>query len=236
MKWLTKLVWILGAVAVFGVARGGHELPIYPSFYPHEIDIRSLAPEEAAPALREGKIQAYIGRGLSLSRAPGAEIRAVESLGSFILVRANPSSPRAQNDACAVAGTVMRALASQDDFVAHPYPVTPFDGLSSEECRGKALCWFRMGFRRRMSSPSRIATGRPNSSPESHLESPRNPSLPADWPNPESASHVLGAVRRDRDDRRSGLERQASDASSWSPERAGPDAANSIRCAAPQAR
>src|SRR6478672_1940834 len=43
-------------------------------------------------------------------------------------------------------------------------------------------------------------------------------------PNPESASHVLGAVRRDRDDRRSGLERQASDASSWSTERAGPNA------------
>ena len=128
MKWLTKLVWILGAVAVFGVARGGHELPIYPSFYPHEIEIRSLAPEAAAQALRDGKIQAYIGRGLSFSAAPRADIRAVESLGSFILVRANPSSPRAQNDACAVAGTVMRALASQDDFVAHPYPVTPFHG------------------------------------------------------------------------------------------------------------
>ena len=127
MKWLTTLVWILGAVAVVGVARGGHELPIYPSFYPHEIEIRSLAPEAAAQALRDGKIQAYIGRGLSFSAAPRADIRAVESLGSFILVRANPASARAQN-ACTVAETVMRALASKDDFVAHPYPVTPFHG------------------------------------------------------------------------------------------------------------
>jgi hypothetical protein len=127
MKWLTTLVCVLGAAAVVGVARGGHELPIYPSFYPHEIEIRSLAPEAAAQALRDGKIQASVGRGLSFSAAPGADIRAVESLGSFILVRANPASARAQN-ACAVAGTVMRALAIHDDFVAHPYPVTPFHG------------------------------------------------------------------------------------------------------------
>jgi len=127
MKWLTTLVCVLGAAAVVGVARGGHELPIYPSFYPHEIEIRSLAPEAAAQALRDGKIQAAVGRGVSFSAAPGADIRAVESLGSFILVRANPASARAQN-VCAVAGTVMRALASQDNFVPHPYPVTPFHG------------------------------------------------------------------------------------------------------------
>src|SRR5438876_2232853 len=110
MKWLGTVTCVLGAAALAGIAWAGHELPIYPSFYPHEIEIRSLAPEAAAPALRDGKIQAYIGRGLSLSRAPGADIRAVESLGSFILVRANPASARAQN-ACAVAETVMRALA-----------------------------------------------------------------------------------------------------------------------------
>src|SRR5262249_43551403 len=49
-------------------------------------------------------------------------------LGSFIVVHVN--STRAQDDAaaCAVVRTVMRALAAQGDFIAHPYPVTPFHG------------------------------------------------------------------------------------------------------------
>jgi hypothetical protein len=40
-------------------------VPIYPSFYPHEIEIRTLAPDQAAQALRDGRVQAYIGEGLS---------------------------------------------------------------------------------------------------------------------------------------------------------------------------
>jgi hypothetical protein len=121
---------ILGAAAIASVAWGGHEAPVYPSFYPHEIEIRTLAPDQAAQALREGRIQAYVGAGASLSGAPPAEIGQVESLGAFIIVRVNPGSPHAQDDAaaCAVAGTVMRALAAQSDFVPHPYPVTPFHG------------------------------------------------------------------------------------------------------------
>jgi hypothetical protein len=130
MNRLAAVLLVLGAAAIVTVARGGHELPIYPSFYPHEIEIRSLAPEEAAQPLRDGKIQAYIGRGLGLSATPSADIHPVESLGSFIVVRTNPRSARVQDDAaaCGVAGTVMRALAAQSDFVPHPYPVTPFHG------------------------------------------------------------------------------------------------------------
>jgi hypothetical protein len=130
MKRPAAVIFVLGAAAIVTVARGGHELPIYPSFYPHEIEIRSLAPEEAAQPLRDGKIQAYLGRGLGFSTTPSADIRPVESLGSFIVVRTNPSAARVQDHAaaCAVAGTVMRALAAQTDFVPHPYPVTPFHG------------------------------------------------------------------------------------------------------------
>jgi hypothetical protein len=129
MKRLAATILVLGA-ALVTVARGGHELPIYPSFYPHEIEIKSLAPEAAAQPLREGKIQAYVGSGLSFAGAPPVDIRAIESLGSFIVVRVNPESARAQDDAsaCAVVRTVMRALAAQGDFIAHPYPVTPFHG------------------------------------------------------------------------------------------------------------
>ncbi len=128
MKRLVAMMVVLGAAALAGMARGGHELPIYPSFYPHEIEIRSVAPAEAAQALPDGRIQAYVGPGLSLSGAPPAELQAIESLGSFILVHVN--STRAQDDAsaCAVVRTVMQALAAQSDFIAHPYPVTPFHG------------------------------------------------------------------------------------------------------------
>jgi hypothetical protein len=130
MKRLVAMVVGLGAAALVSMARGGHELPIYPSFYPHEIEIRSIAPGEAAQALPEGRIQAYVGRGMSFSGAPPTELQAIESLGSFILVRTNPASPRARDDAaaCAVVATVMRALAGESDFIAHPYPVTPFHG------------------------------------------------------------------------------------------------------------
>src|SRR5262249_53059034 len=120
---------VLGAVLVTG-ARGGHELPIYPSFYPHEIEIKSLAPEEAAQPLRDGKIQAYLGSSLSFAGARPVDVHAIESLGSFIIVRINPDSARARDDAsaCAVVRTVMRALPAQSNFIPHPSPITPFHG------------------------------------------------------------------------------------------------------------
>src|SRR5262249_4852902 len=129
MKRLAAIILVLGAVAIVGVARGGHELPIYPSFYPHEIEIKSLAPADAAQPLRAGSIQAYVGRDLSLS-APPPDIKAIESLGSCIVLRTNPASSRVRDEAaaCGVVTTVMRGLAAQNDFVPHPYPVTPFHG------------------------------------------------------------------------------------------------------------
>jgi len=130
MKRLGVIVIVLGAIAIAGVARSGHELPIYPSFYPHEIDIRALAPDQAADQLRQGKIQAYVGRDLSFPGTPPAEIGAIESLGSFVVVRVNPDSAHAKNDAsaCGVTKAMVRALAGDRDFVLHPYPVTPFHG------------------------------------------------------------------------------------------------------------
>src|SRR5262245_8738098 len=129
MKGLVATILVLGA-ALVTVARGGHELPIYPSFYPHEIEIKSLAPEEAAQPLRDGKIQAYVGSGLSFAGAPPADIRAIESLGSLDVVRLTPASARAQvgASACAVVRSVTQPLAAQGDFIAHPSPVTPFHG------------------------------------------------------------------------------------------------------------
>jgi hypothetical protein len=118
------------AAAIVTVARGGHELPIYPSYYPHEIEIKVLAPDRAAAALRDGKIQAYLGRGPSEVAAPPEQVRAIESLGAFVTVRINPDGTLAKDAAaaCAAVKTVARRLAGHRDFVRHPYPVTPFHG------------------------------------------------------------------------------------------------------------
>ena len=124
------VICTVGAAAVVTATWAGHEAPVYPSFYPHEIEIRTLAPDQAAQALRDGRVQAYTGEGLRLSGAPPAEIGTIESLGTLVTVRINPGSPRAKDDAsaCAVAGTVIRALAASGEFISHPYPVTPFHG------------------------------------------------------------------------------------------------------------
>jgi hypothetical protein len=120
---------LLGAIVIAGVAWAGHEIPVYPSFYPHQIDIRTLPPERAAEALRAADIQAYVGASLSFSGTPPDSISAVESLGSFVIVRVNPQSPLAPDEAsaCTVVKTVASELAGKD-FTFHPYPVTPLHG------------------------------------------------------------------------------------------------------------
>ncbi len=131
MKRLGAFLVLLAAVAVVTAARSGHELPIYPSYYPHEIRIESVDPERAAGLLLESKIQAYVGGAPRFVGAPPDSIRAVESLGSFVIVSINPDSSLAQDEASACA--VIRTLAldmsrSGGDFIFHPYPVTPLHG------------------------------------------------------------------------------------------------------------
>jgi len=105
------------------MAWAGHELPIYPSYYPHEIDIATVAPEQALDLIEHGQIQAYVGA-VPPPASPPASVSAVESLGSLIVVAVNPASPR---DPCAVTAAAIEELAGRGgDFVFHPYPVTPF--------------------------------------------------------------------------------------------------------------
>jgi hypothetical protein len=123
------LVLALGALAT--VARSGHELPVYPSYYPHEIQIERMAPNRAATLLTEGKLHAYVGGVPHFPGAPPESIRTVESLGALIVMRVNPQSPlgAAPAASCAVAATVLRDLAGKGEgFVFHPYPITPFHG------------------------------------------------------------------------------------------------------------
>lgn len=131
MKGTRTIVVMLIAAALVTVARSGHEVPIYPSFYPHEIEIRALAREQAADALLKVGIHAYIGPPPRFAGPLPDSIRAVESLGSFVAVRINSGSPSAKDEAsaCAVVRHVVRDLAGKPgEFVFHPYPVTPFHG------------------------------------------------------------------------------------------------------------
>ncbi len=130
MKPLSVLLALVAAGTIATAARGGHELPVYPSYYPHEIAIETVAPERAGGLLRENKIQAYIEHAQHFSGDLPPPIRAVESLGSFVTVRINPVSPLAKNEAsaCAAIETLVRDIAGKDPVVFHPYPVTPFHG------------------------------------------------------------------------------------------------------------
>ena len=82
MKRCVTLGFLLSALTVTGAVRGGHELPVYPSDYPHEIEMRTIAPEAAESLLRQSKIHAYLGNELNLSGSAPDMIAAVELLGS----------------------------------------------------------------------------------------------------------------------------------------------------------
>ena len=130
LKPLSVLLALAAAGTIATAARGGHELPVYPSYYPHEIAIETVAPEHAAGLLLENKIQAYVGRVSRFSGQAPTSMRTVESLGSFVIVRINPLSPLAKSEAsaCAAIATLVRDIAGKDPVVFHPYPVTPFHG------------------------------------------------------------------------------------------------------------
>ncbi|HKE42073.1 MAG TPA: hypothetical protein VKG21_19755 [Casimicrobiaceae bacterium] len=131
MKGLATLAVLIVTAAIVTVAQSGHEFPVYPGYYPHEIRIETIPADRAADLLLKGKIQAYVGSELATASAPKDSIGAIESLGSFVIVRINPDSPLARDPAstCAVGQTVIRSLAPRHgEMVFHPYPVTPFHG------------------------------------------------------------------------------------------------------------
>ena len=127
---LASFAVLLIAVGMTDDARGGHEFPVYPSYYPHEIRIETMDPDRAGALLLEGKIQAYIGAEPGFTTAAPDSIRAVESLGSLVIVRVNPDSTLARDhDAtCVLARTVVSEIAARHgELRFHPYPITPYD-------------------------------------------------------------------------------------------------------------
>lgn len=103
----------------------GHELPVYPSYYPQEIRIEPMPPDAAARRLIEGKLHAHVGAAPDFAGAAPATIRSVATLRSLVVLAIDGSAP----DACPLRNAMARALAGGGDgFVYHPYPVTPLHG------------------------------------------------------------------------------------------------------------
>ncbi len=101
-------------------AEGGHELPIYPSFYPAEIKVETVDPAAAARLLPTGGIHAYVGAEPVFAAPPPASVAALASLGGFVTVSVDPPDCRALEAA-------LRGIAEHPKgIVFHPWPVTPF--------------------------------------------------------------------------------------------------------------
>jgi len=131
VKVASVLAVVAVALALATVTRGGHEMSVYPSFYPHDIRIESMPPERAARLLAASTIQAYVGPELRVAPVPSESLQAVESLGSIVMVRVNPDSAAARNNAsaCTLTRALVRDMATRHSaLIFHPYPVTPFHG------------------------------------------------------------------------------------------------------------
>jgi hypothetical protein len=114
------LAIFLVACAAATPAKGGHELPIYPSFYPSEIKVETVDPATAARLLPTGGIHAYVGAEPAFATPPSDSLAAVASLGDFVTVAVDPPD-------CSTLEGALRGIAEHPQgIVFHPWPVTPF--------------------------------------------------------------------------------------------------------------
>jgi hypothetical protein len=133
------LAILLVACAAATPAEGGHELPIYPSFYPAEIKVETVDPATAARLLPTGGIHAYVGAEPTFATPPAASLAAVASLGDFVVVAVDPPD-------CDTLEGALRGIADHPQgIVFHPWPVTPFhpDYLEQADLAAAAMARVR---------------------------------------------------------------------------------------------
>lgn len=134
LQGIGQLGWpgVVAAMALVGgwtSALAGHEVTFYPSYYPQEISIDSVSPDAAFSRLSDGTLHAYLGDVAEDETTPPATVKAVESLGSFVVVQVNTASTAmaSEDERCAAVREIVGGLRSGGpSFVFHPYPVTPF--------------------------------------------------------------------------------------------------------------
>ncbi|HSB71594.1 MAG TPA: hypothetical protein VLT62_19885 [Candidatus Methylomirabilis sp.] len=130
MRRIAQVLLLTLFLAVVMPADAGHELPIYPSYYPHEIQIQVVAPGEAVALLQDARIHAYLGGGSIFGGNSPKTVGHVEFLGSYLVLSSNPASRllNGKDARCTAMATVLHSLsAAKEAFVYHPYPVTPYD-------------------------------------------------------------------------------------------------------------
>ena len=118
-------------ISLVPAARSGHELPVYPSYYPHEIEIARVDPSAASRLISDGKMHAYVGPIAEFAAGRPDAINAVASLGSMLIIKLNPNSALAndQGSACAAVASILRGFRERTgELIIHPYPVTPLHG------------------------------------------------------------------------------------------------------------
>jgi len=129
MRRFAPVLWLTMLSLLLTPAEAGHELPVYPSYYPQEIRVEVVEPAQAGARLADARIHAYLGAE-PVAGLPGPDtVSAIESLGSYLVLTFDPGFVRRhERDArCAAAARLgRRAAAGQGRFVFHPYPVTPY--------------------------------------------------------------------------------------------------------------
>jgi hypothetical protein len=114
---------------LFTPARADHALPFNPSFYPHEIQIKTVDLISAKRLLSNNSLHAYIGGNPFAGGETPPHLGYVESFDSYLVATFNlASKPWKEREArCAAAGPLVSAMATnKGDYIFHPYPVTPF--------------------------------------------------------------------------------------------------------------
>jgi hypothetical protein len=128
MQRLVTLLLGICLAAAFPV-RSDHEVPYYPSFYPQEIRLETVAPGAAAALLQSKRLHAYIGAVPHFTDQVPEHLAFMQSLRSYLVVAFNPASAALHEPAqrCAMALQSFAALARESpESIVHPYPVTPY--------------------------------------------------------------------------------------------------------------
>src|SRR5262249_30696547 len=113
----------------FTSAWADHALPFNPSFYPHEIQLKTVDLISAKRLLVNNSLHAYIGGNPFAGGKTPPNLDYVESFDSYLVATFNlMSKPWKEREArCAAAGSFVSAMAAnKGDYIFHPYPVTPY--------------------------------------------------------------------------------------------------------------
>lgn len=130
MRPFAAVLWLTPLGLLLAPAEAGHELPVYPSYYPQEIKVEVVDPAQAGTRLADARIHAYLGAEPAAGLPGPDTVSAIESLGSYVILSFDPAFvQRHERDArCAAAVRLGRSASAghHGRFVFYPYPVTPF--------------------------------------------------------------------------------------------------------------